>query len=157
MFKKIDRTIEYFIFVLLSLMSVAVFLQVVFRYLIKYSLPWSEELARYLFVWFSLMGAAVGVEKNAHFGVDILVRKLKPKMQKIIYFTGSAFVLFFLSVIIYEGTKLTIRNWTQLSPAMRIPMSLPYSAVPISSLLMCIYIVKNITTNFKNNQTSKTR
>ena len=73
MFRKLDKFIEYFIFSLLSLMSTAIFLQVVFRYVIKYSLPWSEELARYLFVWFALMGAAVAVKDNAHFGVDFLV------------------------------------------------------------------------------------
>ncbi len=149
MFKKIEKLIEYFIFTLLSLMSIVIFLQVVFRYVIKYSLPWSEELARYLFVWFALMGASVGVKKNAHFGVDIFVRKLNFKLQKILYFIGSLFILIFLCVIIYHGTILTINNWTQLSPAMRIPMSFPYSAVPVSSLLMCVYIVKNITTNFK--------
>ncbi|MFC1563272.1 TRAP transporter small permease [candidate division KSB1 bacterium] len=150
MFKKIEKFIEYFIFILLSSMSILIFLQVIFRYIIKYSLPWSEELARYLFVWFALLGAAAGVKKNAHFGVDILVRKLKPKFQKKLYIISSLFILFFLSVIIFKGTNLTINNWTQLSPAMRIPMSFPYAAVPVSSVLMCIYIVKNIITHFKN-------
>jgi len=149
MFNRIEKFIEYFIFALLSSMSIVIFLQVVFRYIIRYSLPWSEELSRYLFVWLALMGAAVGVKKNAHFGVDILVRRLKPKNQKILYLIGSLFILFFLCVIIFEGVKLTINNWTQLSPAMRIPMSFPYSSVPASFLLMLVYIVKNILLSLK--------
>ncbi len=152
MFNRIEKIIEYFIFALLSSMSIVIFLQVVFRYIIRYSLPWSEELARYLFVWLALMGAAAGVKKNAHFGVDILVRKLNLKNQNILYLTGSSFILFFLCVIIFEGTKLTIINWTQLSPAMRIPMSFPYAAVPVSSLLMVIYTVKNVLLSFKKNK-----
>ncbi len=152
MFNRIEKFIEYFIFALLSSMSIVIFLQVVFRYIIRYSLPWSEELARYLFVWLALMGAAAGVKKNAHFGVDILVRKLNLKNQNILYLTGSSFILFFLCVIIFEGTKLTIINWTQLSPAMRIPMSFPYAAVPVSSLLMVIYTVKNVLLSFKKNK-----
>ena len=152
MFNRIEKFIEYFIFALLSSMSIVIFLQVVFRYIIRYSLPWSEELARYLFVWLALMGAAAGVKKNAHFGVDILVRKLNLKNQNILYLTGSSFILFFLCVIIFEGTKLTINNWTQLSPAMRIPMSFPYAAVPVSSLLMVIYTVKNVLLSFKKNK-----
>lgn len=144
MFKRIEIVIKYFIFSLLSLMCIVIFLQVIFRYIIKYSLPWSEELARYLFVWLALMGAAVGVGKNAHFGIDILVKKLSYRLQKYFNLIGSLFILLFLLVVFYHGSVLTINNWAQLSPAMRIPMSFPYAAVPVSTVLMSVYIIKNI-------------
>lgn len=149
LFRKIDKTIEYFIFSLLSLMSIVIFLQVLFRYVIKYSLPWSEELARYLFVWLSLMGAAAGVKKNAHFGVDMVVKKLKPRSQHILKIVGSWFILCFLGVVLFEGFQLTIRNWTQYSPAMRIPMSFPYAAIPFSSFIMSMYVIKEIISSLK--------
>ncbi len=149
MFRKLDKFIEYFIFSLLLTMSAAIFLQVVFRYIIKFSLPWSEELARYLFVWLALTGAAVAVKKKAHFGVDILVRKLNPKMQHIFNIVGSGFILCFLSVVVFEGVSLTIRNWTQFSSAMRIPMSFPYAAIPFSSLIMILYIIQDIVASFR--------
>ncbi len=149
MFRKLDKFIEYFIFSLLSLMSTAIFLQVVFRYVIKFSLPWSEELARYLFVWFALMGAAVAVKENAHFGVDFLVRKLKPETQHLLHLIGSGFILCFLSVILFEGVGLTIKNWTQFSSAMRIPMSFPYAAIPFSAFIMIMYSIKDIVASLK--------
>ena len=52
MLKKIDEHLEDILLVtLLSLMSLIIFVQVIMRYLMRNSLSWSEELARYLFIW----------------------------------------------------------------------------------------------------------
>ncbi|SVB47959.1 uncharacterized protein METZ01_LOCUS200813, partial [marine metagenome] len=55
---------------LLVTVSVVVLLQVGMRYLFAYPNPWSEEVSRFCFIWMSLIGASLAVERRAHFGFD---------------------------------------------------------------------------------------
>ena len=52
------------------------FMQVVFRYVLRRPLSWSEELARYTFVWISLLGAAAVIPKSLTQGIDLLVKRI---------------------------------------------------------------------------------
>ena len=81
-FKKLYR--QAFTVIITALFSgfvVITFAQVVFRYVIGYSLYWSEELARYLFVWVSFLGSVVALERGVHIGMDVVVAKL-PRRPK---------------------------------------------------------------------------
>src|SRR5574341_1452640 len=62
------RLLEWVAGLLIALMTALVALQVVFRYVVNYTLPWSEELARYVFLWASLLGACVALGRGAHLG-----------------------------------------------------------------------------------------
>ena len=55
---------------MIGVMSIVVFLQVFFRFVIKSSLPWSEELARYLQVYITFFGTAYGIKAGAHLGIE---------------------------------------------------------------------------------------
>ena len=81
--KKILNNLEgYFCVGSLAVMSVVIFWQVVCRYVLKSSLPWSEELSRYLLVWTSFIGGAYGVRLGAHIGVEAFTLLLPKKAQK---------------------------------------------------------------------------
>ena len=65
--KKFLNNIEEFIVVpLVAVMTAVIILQVFFRYVLKGSLPWSEELSRYLMIWVTFVGASIGVKRGAH-------------------------------------------------------------------------------------------
>ena len=83
--KKIADNFEgYCCAVMLAVMSVVVFLQVIFRFVIKASLPWSEELSRYLLVYITYFGCAYGIKTGAHLGVEAFVLILPKTVQKAI-------------------------------------------------------------------------
>ena len=67
-------------------MTVVVFLQVVYRYVLTQPLHWSEELARYLFVWLSILGATLGLQKRGHFGLDFFYRMFPEAGKTILQF-----------------------------------------------------------------------
>mgnify|MGYP003754244791 FL=1 len=117
------------------------FLQVVFRYLLARPLSWSEELARYLFVWVSLLGAAAGVGSSMKQGLDILTRYFPQKVQRVIDILVRASVIVFCGILVSKGIELTKIVHLQKSPAMRLPMSWVYSAVPVSAALMIFIAV----------------
>ena len=61
--------------VLVTMLTAVTFAQVCARYVLGDPLIWSEEAARYLFVWVSMLGAALALREGGHFGLDLLIRR----------------------------------------------------------------------------------
>ena len=126
---------------LVAVMTVAVFLQVLYRYVLTQPLYWSEELARYLFVWLSILGATLGLQKRGHFGLDFFFRmfpeQAKPCMGFLIHLLMGAVVL----VILVQGITLVQKTALQESPAMGISMSWAYACLPVGAALMVIHLL----------------
>jgi len=124
----------------LSAMIVVVGLQVFFRFVVKGSLPWSEELARYLMVWTVFIGASLGAKEGAHIGVEAFVRLLPKTVYRFACLLAGIISIIFCIVIAVLSFKVVqgIFNAGQLSPAMEIPMYWAYAAVPVGTVLMAI-------------------
>ncbi len=125
---------------LVMLMCVVVFLQVFYRYLLAQPLQWSEELARYLFAWISLLGAALSVRKHGHFGVDFFFRKLPAGGRRMLTFLIYFFMGTVIVVLLLHGILLVLKTAAQRSPAMEIPMAWAYACVPVGAALMFIHL-----------------
>ena len=135
----VNGLVELIVSVMLLIMVAVIFLQVIFRFLIHSSLPWSEELSRYLLVWISFLGASIGVKRKSHIGVEFLV-SLFPKGWKkgAEFFVSAVSCVFFATLVIY-GRIILRTVGMQLSPAMEISMALPYSSILTGGVLMLIY------------------
>lgn len=138
---KLNKAIEYVVAFLLAMMSIVVFSQVVSRYVLHASLPWSEELARYILVWLTFLGASVGVKRNAHIGVEVVVKFLPPFPRKIVNFITYILSLVFFMILIIYGSKAVGVTMTQCSPAMKIKMGYIYSAIAIGGILMMLHLI----------------
>jgi TRAP-type transport system small permease protein len=86
-----------FLFIVLIILATA---QVLFRYVIQYPLPWTEELARFTLVWVTFLGAASVTRRKLHLAVDFFVSKLPLRASRAISF------FFYLLVLIFLGTAL---------------------------------------------------
>ena len=71
-------------------LAVVVFLQVFNRFVLKAPLAWSEDLAMLLFQWVVFLGAAVGVRRLRHFGIDLVVKKLPARMRRTLQCRSAA-------------------------------------------------------------------
>ncbi len=112
---KINNVVEKIVALLLAVMSIVVFLQVIFRYVYHGSLPWSEELARYILVWLTFLAASIGVKRNAHIGVEVVVKFLPPLLKKTTSIITQILSLIFFMVLIIYGTKVVSITMMQLS------------------------------------------
>jgi tripartite ATP-independent transporter DctM subunit len=116
-------------------------IQVINRYFLNNPLPWTEELARILFVWITFLGALLGLRTNAHINVNSFVNRLKPEAKSII--TGimvclSAFYFFYLLRI---GIEIVQKTYKIFTPAMDVSFSYIYSAIPLSAGIMLLYFL----------------
>ncbi|MHB8158774.1 MAG: TRAP transporter small permease [Desulfocucumaceae bacterium] len=145
-FKKVaDRTYEMIknvALLLLGIMVVSGFLQVFLRYVLKAPIPWAEELIRYLFVWITLLGGAMAVRSKGHLAMNMLVTKLPPLWGAVVAIIGTIATGGVLAYFTVFGTDLAIKNVSQVSDAMGIPMSLPYMAIPVGSFLMIFFLAE---------------
>jgi TRAP-type C4-dicarboxylate transport system permease small subunit len=129
--------------VLLAVLVATTLLQVLSRYVLRQPVDWTEEAARYIFVWVAMLGAGIAAKDRAHFFVDLLLERMPPKLGKYVtVFTGvvsSAFLL----VVSWAALELALSNGVQDSPVLTIPMSIPYFAVPVGLGLMALFTVSD--------------
>ena len=121
-------------------MSVIVLVAVFLRYVVQYPFPWGEELARYLMIWAVFLGISIGTRRKAHLGVEAFVKMTPERVQRVVLFIAQVIVL--ASYAILAGLSiyltLTIRENGQVTPQLRIPMYLIYSALPVGFTLSSI-------------------
>lgn len=137
---------EYCLIVLFPIMTLVVFIATVGRYLQLYSLPWSEEMSRYIMVWMAYIGASVGIKRNAHLGVEALINTLPQKIQKAAVYVRVAIILVFNILIIYYSYQIISHQIKiqQTSPALFIPIWIAYFAVPFGMFLMAVRLIQAV-------------
>ncbi|MEW6662409.1 MAG: TRAP transporter small permease [Bacillota bacterium] len=150
--KFFDNIEEYIIMVLLPVMVVVVFVATMARYLQLFSLPWSEELARYIMVWLAYIGASLGIKRGAHLGIDALVNALPPKLRVALIFVRTGIILLFTGLVVFYSYQIISHQQRigQTSPALFIPIWWAYLAVPVGSLMMGIRSIQVFAGDFRN-------
>ncbi len=135
---------ENFSIICFSVMSIVVFVSVIFRYVLKWSLPWGEELARYLMIWGILIGVSIGVRKRTHMGLEIIIEKMPQKIQKPLVFISHLIIIgtFGFLTIMSFLMVLELHGRGQTSPSLSIPMYLVYSSLLIGFLLSTIRAIQ---------------
>jgi len=138
------------IVVLVSSLTAVTFAQVVTRYGLGDSLIWSEELARYLFVWVSMIGAALAIRQGGHFGLDLLIRRM-PAFRPILAPVVTTVMIVFLAVVLKTGIDETRLASMQFAMTFPMRMQWAYLALPVGAGLMlfhlAIHLVRSPTTH----------
>lgn len=129
------------IFVCMSTMAVVICAQVFARYVLHHSIPWSEELGRYLMIWLALTGAGVAFRKGANVAITLILDKLAPRPRAWMQILGKIVMGIFLAVLIRQGIGLVTFFSMQKSPAMRISMAWPYASMFVAGLFMMIHLI----------------
>ncbi len=125
-------------------MTVMIFLQVIYRYLLGESLSFSEELARYMFIWSVAMGSALALRTRSHIGVEILVERLPRSLATPAKILACAISLVFYGMLIWYGFEMVGETMDQESAALELPMGYVYLAVPLSAIVLFICEIKNV-------------
>jgi TRAP-type C4-dicarboxylate transport system permease small subunit len=126
---------------LLAATVALVILQVFFRYALNSSLSWSEEAARYMFIWSAVLGFSSSVHARRLFSFDMVARRLSARGRAI---CAALFVIAaagFLWALVIGGSALVAGTASQTSPAMSIPMALPYAGLPVVGVLVALHFV----------------
>ena len=141
--KVIDDIVKYFLVLLVAVLSVLGIYQVIGRAL-GHAPAWTEESIRFLFVWASCVGAAVGIKEHIHIGIDVLVNLIPKLGRKIVAIAVQLILCCFDVFLLRAGILIMQKTANQPSPALRIPMSFVYMAVPVLGGLGLFYSIREI-------------
>ena len=119
------------------------FIQVLFRYIFKLSLAWSEELARYLFLWLAALASAYAFKTRSHFALRFLVDRFGKRLQKMINTLVTLVVALFLMIFVWKAMEFTISMAKQVAPSTQMSMAVPYSSTVVGGILMLYYVLRN--------------
>jgi len=162
----LDHLEEWLIAFLMGAATFVIFLAVMHRFLagvpvlqdwlLRLDLSWAQELCIYMFVWMAKFGAAYGVRRGTHVGVDVVVRKLPPVAAKWTTLFGLAGGALFTGVVGTLGARFVWENGMHYavlhllgmdtgdipegptSPDLELPTWIAYACVPAGSWLMCL-------------------
>ena len=114
----INKCVSYIGMVIFIVLIVACVAQVFFRFILNNSLSWSEELARYCFIWMHMLGASLLIEGSGHATVTAILDLMHG------------------TVMLYAGLKLAYSSRTNLSTALSVPMWCINSSVAVGGILL---------------------
>ncbi len=138
-FRSLHLTLaEGIVLVTYSAVVVLTSLQVFSRYVLGNSLPWTEEMARYCFMWLIYVGMVLALNRGTHASVDILSARCRGVSRTAVQLGVHAISIALFSVLLFQGVLLFAMVKGQASPAMRISMMIPYASLPFGSLLMIV-------------------
>ena len=145
--KWLDENLEMSIsIVLISVMTLLIFVQVIMRYVFKSSLSWSEELARYIFIWLIYFGVSYGAKIRKHIRIDAFVALFPKPIRKYLPLVGDILFFAFAVFIVRTSFSMVMKQAMlgQTSPAMRIPLTIVYAAPMVGFTLTAIRQIQSI-------------
>jgi len=131
------------------IMCTAVTLGVLSR-MIGAPLAWTNEVARYVFIWMVMMGAVVATKRNGHIIIDVFINLFPQHLQQILKFIGTLIMIAMLSVLVYNGAILTYEFWGTKMSLLPYPTGLVYASLPVCSLLMILRMLQNMLRGRRN-------
>lgn len=143
---KIWKAIQNATFVLaaacMAVVIVLIFINVLCRYIFLYSIPWCEELTRYMFIAVIFLTLNIMVQQKAALRIDILDNVLGETGKFILGRISSILILFALGVLTASGIQLTLAGKLTMSPSLHLPMYVVYVLMPIGYGLTFIEVVR---------------
>ncbi len=137
--------LDKIVVVLFAAILVIVLTAVFFRYVIDRSLSWSDEVVRYLFVQFTLLGVALALRDRQHIRVEFFVEHLPPKLRKGVEALGLVLVLAFNVLLIVFGMRWVFESAGAATPALGLPLNwVLFVALPVSALFALVYGLRRL-------------
>lgn len=139
MLKQLDRALFVTIGLVLLAMVADVSIQIFFRYVILNPPTWTDELARFLFIWDIFLAAGVAFGRGSHIVVDVLL-VLFPRSQRVAAVISDGIVLAFLILLVWQGIAMARLTSNTVSTALNLNMGIVYAGLPVGAAISALYV-----------------
>lgn len=112
------------------------------RYVLNYSLAWSDELAGLCFVWLTLLGSVAATRRRTHMVIGFFPKLFGPTGQRAIGLYAMGAILLFCGFMVGEGVVLTAATMGDKSAVLRMPVGVSYLSLPVAGALMFAYALR---------------
>lgn len=137
----IDKVVSIICVVLTFLMFLSVLYQVIGRYLIRTSIAWTEEAARYCMIWLAFLGASMLVRSGENSSVTFIKDRFSERVRNYLDLLILAVMLLFMTGIFFISLSQVRYSMNEISPALRISMFIPKSSILFGSLIVSVQLL----------------
>jgi TRAP-type transport system small permease protein len=143
------RLLNWLLIVTVGVLIIPVSMQIFSRYtaLIP-SYIWTEELARFVFIWMIMLGSMIGVRETSHFDVDIWPR-LGSRANAALRLVTNIFTLVFALVFVFSGIEFTRFAIYRISELAELPLWIIHIAWPITGLAWIVFLGEQFVDNIR--------
>ena len=135
-FQIIFHALEWLAMISLVVMTGVVFFDVILRYIFKQGMPWTQEIATLLLVWFSLIGMAIGVGEKIHISIEMFTMKCSKKVIGILESIDHLLIAAIGVMMLVYGLQIMNVTKNSTMPATKMPSAVLYIILPLSGILV---------------------
>lgn len=141
--------LSWLLVITIAVLIIPVSLQIFSRYteLIP-SYIWTEEMARFMFIWSIMLGAMIGVRESTHFEVDVWPQ-MSRRAGAAVRLTSRLGVLVIALVFVWTGIEFTRFAWHRISELAELPLWLIHMAWPLAGLTWLIFLGEQLRDDFR--------
>ncbi|MCE9684547.1 TRAP transporter small permease [Halomonas alkalisoli] len=129
-----------------ALIILTIAIEVFRRFVLNYSSPWGEELARFSFIYLAWLAAASAVKDRAHIRIDVLVNLGGPRTKRLAWWFSDIATLVFAIWALWLSMHpiLTSINFGSITPGLRLSQAVFLAAVPVGFTLVVVRVVQGM-------------
>ncbi|MGM9543313.1 MAG: TRAP transporter small permease [Candidatus Limivicinus sp.] len=142
--KILIKAIEYLLATLLLIAVVFILLQVIFRYVLRSPLDWTEQGSRFMFIWMMMLGTAVVFYRDSAMAFDLLLHAFSPKLRFWVEAFIKALVIFFSVYYGYQAFVLASSVMGRYTSGVRVPLTFMYSSMVVSNIFVVLVMVEKL-------------
>ena len=144
-----SRLLDVLLGISVAALIVPVTIQIIARYTAL--IPawiWTEEMARFLFIWMVMLGAMIGVREGTHFEVDVWPQ-LSDRGNALLRIVTYAFILVFACVFVWYGIRFVQFGWHQSSELAEMPMAYIFVAWPLAGITWLLFLAERLRSDLR--------
>ena len=128
--------------VCIACICVSVAIQIVSRTVGVAFMIWTDEVTRVAILWVTFLGSAVGIRRNGHFVIDLLVDALPSRVGTMMRTGIRAAILVVVLLILWTGWQLSVIGLGRVYPITRISQTWAFASVPVGAVFMLLFLLE---------------
>ncbi len=139
--RQLFSSLEVVLFGLVMSLLILTVLQVFTRYVLHYSLPWTEEVARIALVWTVMVGASIAADRREHYAITFISDHFRKGFRFWVVVVVNVLALVFLFTLMKFGVDYVARNMNTVYIATQVAKGFVFSALPLAATLMAFSLI----------------
>ena len=135
------RVIEWLAALLTAGMVAAIFIQVSNRYIFNSPIAWTEEVARFMFIWLSFLGAFLALREHSHISIHAVMKCFSASVQATVSSVVTFLLFCYMTVLCWVGVTVAIETKDTFSAALELSFLYVHAAIPVGAGLMALYLL----------------
>jgi C4-dicarboxylate transporter DctQ subunit len=144
--KVLDWLCDISSLIILYVTVVVIFVQVICRYVLQVALPWTEEFARYAFLWLIFLANALAERQKEHFRVSYFVEQAPRRLRYVFWAFGEILIFIFFIWLLMDSLQFVQMGKRMISTVMQLRLDWVYWGLPVAVILSLLNRSRNIVT-----------